>query len=67
MKVYCKECKYILNATFTYKEISGFCCEYPENVNDWFGEEAKRDYLDEPKVLNVDNDCEWFEQKKDDK
>ena len=63
MKVYCKDCKFILNVIFSYKVETGFVCEYSANINDWYGNNIQRKYLDSPHELNINNDCKWYKEK----
>lgn len=63
MKVYCKNCKF-LNCTFsTYYTMCH--CEHLCNKisrSTWY--EEIFEYKREPKLINRDNDCVWYEEGK---
>ena len=65
MKVYCKDCKFIINVMFRVEGGNSYVCEHPDNINDWFGDERQRKYRWVPEELNFENDCGWFKKIKE--
>ena len=62
-KVYCNECKYLIEVGETQEP--GFVCEHPNNAKDskcdgsWL-RRGTTSFERKPQVINSKNDCGWF-------
>ena len=59
-KVYCNECKFFGDLPIYYLG-NPYCCNAPQNLcrrDDWQGAKYRNK---EPRDLNRDNNCGWFE------
>ena len=66
--VYCKNCKYLAIDEMTLcEEVCDYICEYSDNKGDdhfdWYGNYIKIEQIQHPSVKNMNNDCNWYEQK----
>lgn len=69
MMVYCKNCNWIelINGNIAFGGCPPCLCNHPDNLtstseNAWYHKIVQKTYKKNPKDINQNNDCRWFEE-----
>jgi len=62
--VFCKDCMHLYEIKYMHGSYTDIHCEHPDNKKEdvtYYKRSLSRDK--DPKVINKNNDCKWFEKK----
>jgi hypothetical protein len=68
-EVFCFDCKYLKNHTIENCVHTDYCCIHADNIivcieHNWLKTSKIRKCKNQPRDINQNNDCKWFESKK---
>lgn len=68
MKVYCKDCKYLIGEGETSHLFKWRCINKDNmqkyDVSNWYEESEEKRYNEKPEEINKHNICQWYAEKK---